>query len=341
MNDFAYDTSSLHLLPWTTNDTMFSIHDTTERVPTTGNNVEDASDPNLESRLLSVLYSGKQMVNVSKDGRTMVDIPFDAEIDTLGGTKDGLVIESLEEEPISTQTQQLAQSSLVPPRRRVGSKRMNEIFNEESQPPAKRRNSSCAQDEFIDLMSGVDLILPSSPLSPSIIMGTQNLRVQSPGDEWALLQARTPVSVKDMNRAHPESGGTFAVFGNSHEMSRRSPLAPRTTLTSSTREKTKKKKKTKKDISFEDLSKEEKEERLKVRVVQAREQRHITMKKKRRSHKRGAYTCRLCGQPKKNHVCPFAHTVKRKPFKRKMKRHVAIGVQCEMDPTLTIAALSS
>jgi len=339
MNDFAYDTSSLHLLPWTTNDTMFSIHDMAESVPTTGN-VEDASDPNLESRLLSVLYSGKQMVNVSKDGRTMVDIPFDAEIDTLGGTEDGLVIESLEEEPISTQTQQLARSSLIPPRRRVGSKRMNEILNEESQPPAKRRNSSCTQDEFIDLMSGVDQILPSSPLSPSIIMGTQNLRVQSPGDEWALLQARTPVSVKDMNRAHPESGGTFAMFGNSHEFSRRSSLAPRTTLTSSTRKKTKKTKK-KKDISFEDLSKEEKEERLKVRVVQARGQNPITMKKKRRSHKRGAYTCKLCGQPKKNHVCPYAHMVKRKPFKRRMKRHVAIGVQCEMDPTLTIAALSS
>lgn len=90
--------------------------------------------------------------------------------------------------------------------------------------------------------------------------------------------------------------------------------------------------------SFESLDEKTVKERTEVRTIVARKADEIVTKKKRRKHTRSSYVCRLCGLPKKNHKCKFAPKVKTKKIIR-VKKYVSIGIQCEMDMDMTVAAM--
>lgn len=91
---------------------------------------------------------------------------------------------------------------------------------------------------------------------------------------------------------------------------------------------------------FERLEKSQIAARTEVRTIKPRNPNEIVRKKKRRSHFRGSYTCKLCGLPKKNHVCAFAPKAKpRKPLR--VKKYVSIGTQCEIDSDMTIVAMKA
>lgn len=302
-----------------------------------GNGMEN--NPNLESRLMSALYSSGTThdgVVGGTDGQTDTPITYFDTLDSFDIDSAGLIIENLDG-PFAAQQPRTDSRARLPRsvgqdqqnerreeqtrgRPRVGSKRLNAIKDENAadQRPTKRRNSSISYDEFVDLINE-DKIHPGSPLSPSVICGTQNLRLK-PLETWA----PSPLPVTQMSLTEPDA----LCRRPRKTRGRKMTPTPRKVRTTNN----------KPDVKFDDLSEEEKMSRLKTRVVLARARTELKPKKKRKSHKRSAYLCKLCGQPKRNHKCPYEEDKKKGPKRKKSSRFITIGIQCEMDANMTILA---